>query len=132
MRKDRFDGEWVYRSFHNNPNIDVDFGELQFGKGILVLQTDDGIVQGSLGGPGWNLNLSGSFGQERHSNIRFQGTGVVSDEPWSYDYEGYLIAQWPHAIDQRPAIVGSVIRTIEHSSGQSPAGYVASFVAIKI
>ena len=43
--------------------------------------------------------------------------------------------QWPNGVDQRPAIVGSVIRTIPHSSGEpgtvAPARVVASFYAVR-
>jgi hypothetical protein len=66
---------------------------------------------------------------------RFQGTGIVNGEQWIYDYEGYLVNHWPNGVQQRPAIVGSVIRTIPHSGGEpgtvAPAGVVASFYAVK-
>jgi len=44
---------------------------------------------------------------------------------------------WPNSNSrlQRPAFVGSVVRTIPHSSsdgGVSPAGVVASFYAVKM
>lgn len=56
-------------------------------------------------------------------------------EQWVYDYIGYVVPPWPNGIDQRPAIVGSVIRTIPHSGGQpgtlNPAGVVASFYAAR-
>jgi hypothetical protein len=60
---------------------------------------------------------------------------VVGGEQWIYDYEGYLVAHWPNGVQQIPALVGSVIRTIPHSSsngGISPAGVVASFYAVKL
>ena len=38
---------------------------------------------------------------------------------------------WPNGVDQRAAIVGSVIRTVPHNNGQARAGYVASFIAVK-
>jgi 2-polyprenyl-6-methoxyphenol hydroxylase-like FAD-dependent oxidoreductase len=50
----------------------------------------------------------------------------VSASSAAYDYEGYLVTHWPNGVQQRPAIVGSVIRTISHSGGESgtvaPAG----------
>lgn len=66
---------------------------------------------------------------------RFQGKGVVSGEEWVYDYIGWLVPAWPNSNDtlQRPAIVGSVVRTVPHSSGSggvAPAGVVASFYAV--
>lgn len=62
---------------------------------------------------------------------RFQGVGMVGGEQWIYDYEGYLIPDWPNGIGQVPAIVGSVIRTIPHSGGTAKAGVVASFYAVR-
>jgi hypothetical protein len=62
---------------------------------------------------------------------RFQGSGDIGGETWVYDYVGYLVPIWPNGVEQRPAIVGSVIRTVPHSSGQAKAGYVASFIAVK-
>jgi hypothetical protein len=41
-----------------------------------------------------------------------------------------LIPIWPNGVDQRPAIVGSVIRMVPHSNGQARAGYIASFIAV--
>jgi hypothetical protein len=67
--------------------------------------------------------------------VRFQGVGIVSGEKWIYDYEGYLVPDWPNGVDQVPAIVGSVIRTIPHSGSQPntvhPAGVVGSFYAVR-
>ncbi len=74
-----------------------------------------------------------SYGDPMHA--RFQGVGVVSGETWIYDYIWYLVPNWSNGVDQRPAIVGSVIRTVPHSSGTpgavSPAGVVCSFIAVK-
>jgi hypothetical protein len=79
------------------------------------------------------LTLKGarSYGDPMHA--RFQGVGVVSGETWIYDYIWYRVPNWPNGVDQRPAIVGSVIRTVPHSSGTpgavSPASVVCSFIA---
>lgn len=43
----------------------------------------------------------------------------------------YLVPIWPHGINQRPAMMGSVIRTVPHSGGQAKAGGVASFIAVR-
>ena len=64
--------------------------------------------------------------------IRFQGRGVSPGiEDWVYDYVGYLVPVWPNGVKQRPAIVGSIVRTEPHSNGQQQAGYVASWIAVK-
>jgi hypothetical protein len=131
-----FVGSWTYRSLLNDPDVNTGFDKLEFGRGTIVIQ--DAPMQtlvGTIGGPGWSLKLAGarSYGNPMHA--RFQGTGVVGGEEWIYDYEGYLVPQWPNGIDQVPAIVGSVIRTIPHSGGAAgsvaPAGVVCSFYAAK-
>jgi hypothetical protein len=48
---------------------------------------------------------------------------------WEYDYSGSLAHKWPAGINQVPALVGSVVRAKPH--GSAPAGYSASFVAVK-
>jgi hypothetical protein len=135
MSDNPFVGAWTYRSLFNNPAIDTDFDNLEFGRGTIVIKVAP-IEQlvGTIGGPGWSLALKGarSYGDPMHA--RFQGTGTVNGEPWVYDYTGYLVPQWPNGVGQVAAIVGSVIRTIPHSAGPgkiAPAGEVASFYAVR-
>jgi hypothetical protein len=40
------------------------------------------------------------------------------------------VPSWPNGVEQRPALVGTVIRVVAHGP-TSPAGFVASFVAVK-
>jgi hypothetical protein len=132
MDKDNpFVGRWTYRSFHNDP--DPEACRPPFATGTLVLDEPDyGRLSGSLlGGGGWNLSLVGGYTYGNPFALRFQGSGDNSGERWVYDYVGYLVPIWPNGVDQRPAIVGSVIRTVPHHNGQATAGYVASFIAVK-
>jgi hypothetical protein len=127
-----FVGSWSYRSFHNNPDLAVPFDALRFGAGTLALtEPTFGQVSGTLGGPGWSLALAGHYTYGNPNHARFQGSGDIDGEAWVYDYVGYLVPAWPNGVDQAPAIVGSVIRTLPHSNGQAAAGYVASFVAVR-
>jgi hypothetical protein len=127
-----FVGRWTYRSFQNDPELAKEFNELRFGAGTLVLEEPDyGRLSGSLGGEGWNLGLVGGYTYGNPFSLRFQGSGDIGGERWVYDYVGYLAPIWPNGVEQRPAIVGSIIRTVAHSNGQATAGYVASFVAVK-
>lgn len=129
---DPFAGSWSYRSFRNDPDLSVEFNALRFGAGTLELTTPEfGRLSGSLGGEGWRLNLVGGCTYGNPFTLRFQGSGQIGGEPWIYDYVGYLVPVWPDGVDQRPAIVGSVIRTVPHSGGQAKAGRVASFVAVR-
>jgi len=136
MSDNPFVGSWTYRSLLNEPDVNTDFDKLEFGRGTLVIQDAPmQILTGTIGGPGWSLDLQGwrDYGNPYHA--RFQGTGTVGGEKWIYDYDGYLVPHWPNGVGQIPAIVGSVIRTIPHSGGSpgtvAPAGVVASFYAVR-
>jgi hypothetical protein len=136
MSDNPFVGSRTYRSFLNDPEVNKAFNDLEFGRGTIVIEEAPmQSLKGVIGGPGWSLVLKGarSYGNPMHA--RFQGVGVVSGEKWIYDYDGYLVPDWPNGIDQISAIVGSVVRTIPHSgSGPgtvNPAGVVCSFYAVK-
>lgn len=127
-----FLGNWSYRSYVNDPDFATQPNNLLFGMGTLNLaESADGNVSGSLGGTGWSLSLAGEYKSGNPLVVRFQGTGDIDGERWVYDYLGYLVPNWPNGIAQRAAIVGSIIRTVAHSNGQAPAGFVASFIAVK-
>jgi hypothetical protein len=107
---------------------------LEFGRGtITVEEAPMGVLQGTIGSPGWSLNLSGSINCGDPYCLRFQGNGIVNREEWIYDYIGYVIKAWLNGMNQRPAITGSIVRTIPHSSGSggiAPAGVVCSWIAV--
>ncbi|MDF3335949.1 hypothetical protein P3H80_00865 [Mycolicibacterium septicum] len=132
MDTESFTGTWSYRSFVNNPDLDVDFDDLRFGAGTLTLHSPSlGRLAGTLGGTGWQLELKGAASYGNPFACRFQGVGEIGGETWVYDYVGCLTPWWPHGVDQVPAITGSVIRTVAHSNGQAEAGFVASFIAVR-
>lgn len=139
MSENPFTGTWNYRSLLNNPDDVTDWNSLQFGSGMLVItapSTD--TLGGTIGGPGWSLNLHGSIAYGSPGQVRFQGRGLVGGEEWVYDYIGWLVPVWPNSNDtlQRAAIVGSVVRTVPHSGSEpgtvNPAGVVASFYAVRV
>jgi len=137
--KNPFVGAWTYRSLLNDPQINTNFNDLEFGRGTLTIEnTDSELLTGVIGGPGWSLALHGSRSYGNPMQVRFQGKGLVGGEEWIYDYIGWLTPVWPNSTStlQRSAIVGSVTRTIPHSGSEkgtvSPAGVVASFYAVRI
>ena len=139
MGKNPFVGKWTYRSLLNEPDGTIDFNKLEFGEGTIQIDDNDApeLLTGTIGGRDWSLSLHGSRGYGSPSQVRFQGKGIVSGEQWIYDYIGWLVPVWPNSTEQmqRMAIVGSVTRTIPHSSssgGTAPAGVVASFYAVKV
>jgi hypothetical protein len=127
-----FVGNWTYRSFINNPDANTEFNDLAFAVADLKINASDmDELTGTIGGEGWELKLNGSTSYGNPYAVRFQGVGTINDETWVYDYTGYLIPRWPAGVNQRPAIVGSVIRTVAHSKGKAAAGVVASFIAVR-
>jgi hypothetical protein len=140
MVENPFVGTWAYRSLYNDPDLHKSFNDLQLGYGLIVIQ--DGpemLLTGTIGyaADNWSLNLRGSRSYGSPAQVRFQGKGVVSGAEWIYDYIGWLVPAWPSSTDvlDRPAIVGSVTRTIPHPAsvgGISPAGVVGSFYAVKV
>lgn len=133
-----FVGSWTYRSLLNDPDPNKQFNDLQFGLGTIVIEeAAEEVLKGTIGGEGWSLNLYGSRDYGTPMQVRFQGKGLVNGEEWIYDYIGWLVPVWPNSNPtlQRPAMVGSIVRTIPHSGsggGVSPAGVVASWYAVKI
>ena len=127
-----FIGTWSYRSFINNPDLNLPFNDLRFGAGTLELtEPQTGVVGGSLGGAGWSLSLDGTVSHGNSTIVQFQGRGTIGGEEWVYDYRGFLVPDWAGGVDQVDAIVGSIIRTVPHSDGQATAGYVASWYAVR-
>jgi hypothetical protein len=130
-----FLGDWTYRSFINDPDISKDFHDLEFGRGELVIED---FAPGSFNGrlvfsDTYQFKLSGSSSLDHPPfSVRFQGVGDTADSQGQiYDYIGYLVPDWPNGIGQRPAIVGSVIRTVAHNGGKAAAGVVSSWIALK-
>ncbi|AAM55016.2 hypothetical protein PYR71_29840 [Rhizobium sp. MC63] len=127
-----FTGTWSYRSLINNPDLSVDFNALEFGQGTLVLtELARRKVGGTIGGPGWSLELTGTVRPGDPVELQFTGKGDVAGETWIYSYRGYIVPNWPNGVDQRDAIVGSIVRDVPHSHGVAAAGYVASWYAVR-
>jgi hypothetical protein len=137
MNNNPFVGSWTYRSLLNDPDITKPFNNLEFGRGTIAIhEADFQLLKGTIGGDGWSLELHGSRAYGSPMQARFQGKGLVNGEEWIYDYIAWLVPDWPNsnATLQKLAMVGSVVRTIPHSSsggGISPAGVVASFYAVR-
>jgi hypothetical protein len=128
-------GTWTYRSFLNDPDLSTPYNQYLFGSGYITIEDAPmGVFKGKIGDTGWSLELNGSINYGDPYNLRFRGTGIVGGEEWIYSYVGHVIAPWNNGVNQVPAIVGSVIRDIPHSSGVpggvAPAGVTASWIAV--
>ena len=127
-------GRWTYRSFISNPDIAVDFGAIEFGRGeLLVEYSAPGLFIGRLTfSDDYQFRLQGTAFPSDPPTVRFQGVGDAEKSlNQVYDYFGSLMPCWPHGHDQRPTIVGSVIRSTAHNGDEAPAGVVSAFIALK-
>lgn len=134
-------GKWTYRSFHNNPAPVADDPKtapdkalaLIFAEAVFAFEVPSSTtLKGAIDWPGGGLDLQGTIQPGAAGPVvDIVGTGRpnTGTAGWEYDYRGQLAYQWPNGINQVPALVGTVIRAKPH--GTSPAGYVASFVAVK-
>jgi hypothetical protein len=130
------DGKWTYRSFFNDPAfvgddkqkaLDLIFAEATFTFEISGTELK-GIIDWGSGG----LDLKGTVSSAVPPAVAIIGLGRpgTQTDGWRYDYNGNLAHEWPNAVKQVPAVVGSVIRVNAHGPG-APAGVTASFIAVK-
>jgi hypothetical protein len=133
-------GEWTYRSFFNEPkpvNGDAEAAvALIFGEGALtVTQADPSGFKGALSFGGKAvMDLVGSFKPGAAGSpavIAARGTGRKGSgiENFVYDYIFYPVAPWPGGVDQRQAMVGTVMRAADH--GNAKKGAVVSAIAVR-
>jgi len=127
----QFAGRWTYRSFHNLPDMAAPPDALKFAVGRWDLaDAAFGTIKGRLSFGDDYLVLNGSCYFGNPFSLRMQGIGGTPDtKGWIYDYQGFLVPAWPNGVDQVPAIVGTLVRTVRHEPNR-PAGYVASFIAV--
>ncbi len=130
-------GKWTYRSFRNDPDPSKPFNDLKFAVAELSFEEAEfGKIAGRLSFDNDYLKLTGTITFGNPFTVRFQGVGATSGtiengQPWVYDYLGFVAPAWPNGVDQRPAVVGTIVRTVPHSNGQAKAGYVASWIAVR-
>lgn len=132
-------GKWTYRSYRNQTAlVDGDAARalaLLFGEGVFDLHETEGQVTGALGmGTDYALTITGGSTQPALGLGQFSLIGLGLDGTptagWRYDYKGVVTPSWPNAVDQVPALVGTVIRVNPHGPN-SPAGVTASFIAVR-
>jgi hypothetical protein len=140
MTENALSGNWTYRSYLNDPALIGNDAQkaldMIFGEGQIRFTTADGrnfkAVLDFGGGAVMDLFGTAVAGQGVGPQVlQITGTGRegTSTAKWVYQYLGYVVPNWAEGVNQVPAIVGTVVRTIPHGDGE--AGVVASFVAIK-
>jgi hypothetical protein len=80
------------------------------------------------------MDLAGDViaGDNPHPPIaRAKGRGRPNSSiaDFDYDYIFYAVPAWPDGVDQRPALVGTVIRAASHGTAQK--GMVASTITVR-
>ena len=134
MSEVNISGSYVYRSLVNNKNIQADFNDLEFGRGIMSFTQTDGDVKGTFDmGVGYKMTMEGTvYSADKHSFLRMTGKGRpgTATDKWIYDYFGMIDPLWPVAVAQIPTITGSVIRTVDH--GAAKAGVTGTFYMVLI
>lgn len=129
-----FVGSWKYRSFRNKPEPIQKLEDILFWEATLTINANTvETISGEISDETDRLIIKGATSYGAPFSIRFQAVGEAGTETegWIYDYIGYLVPVWPSGVEQKPAIVGSVIRTVPHSDGKAKAGYIASFIAVR-
>jgi len=127
-------GAWSYRAFLNDPDLERPFNDLRFATARLDLNVQDERVAGQLTGEGWGTWITWSLeltGALERDGFRLRGENVIENERWVYDYAGRFAPDWPHALEPRDVLVGSVIRTAARGRRQSAAGVHATFIAVR-
>jgi len=122
-------GQWSYRSLLNNPDLAVPFDQLRFVQGTLDLAVNGNDITGTIGGPAWSLDITGTFESEDQIYFLLHCVGNIGGEVWKYDYRGFVVPDWSDGVDQRGALVGLIMRVVQH--GSAPAGFVASWYGVR-
>lgn len=136
-------GKWTYRSFHNNPAPVAEDESTAAAKALALIFAEAVFsfeivspteLKGAIDWEGGGLDLTGTIrpattGTSLTVEIVGAGRPGTGTAGWQYDYHGHLAHAWPNGVNQVPSVVGTVIRAKQH--GGAPAGYVASFIAVK-
>jgi hypothetical protein len=134
-------GRWTYRSFLDDPaQVTSDPNTaaekllaLLFAEAVFTFEIPSRVaLKGAIDWPGGGLDLYGILRDDDGTAVMdIKGTGRpgTGTANWEYDYYGHLAHRWPYGVNQRPAIIGNVIRAKPHNG--APAGVVASFIAVK-
>ncbi len=143
MSTDKLSGRWTYRSFRNIPDPVGDFNQIRFAESDIVLNVGaDGRVSGIMSFPSGAaeadkgfMDLTGSIIGQEPLRLQFRGRGRAATrwQDYEYSYDGTLAPAMAGARDQRPVLVGTVMRVRERAGGNeaAEAGVTGTFAAVK-
>lgn len=133
-------GIWTYRSFVNNPTP-VETAEealsLIFGEGELTIAaaSPDAGFRATLSFGGDSvMDLTGDVAAADGAyplvaNVKGRGRSGSPIADFAYDYVFYAVPAWPDGVNQRQALVGTVIRAADHGSARK--GVTASTITLR-
>jgi hypothetical protein len=145
-------GIWTFRSFLNVERGEVPKSGIQLWQAELYLDVDQATnsLFGHLGErvdltpatdaegkPYPFLSIEGDYTEGDLVTLTFRAVGRRGSawEKWIYDHKCVLLPKWMRQPNfspaelQKPTLVGTVIRTVEHDG--APAGATYSFYAVK-
>jgi hypothetical protein len=132
-------GAYTYRSFLNQPEPAPDFDSLRFGEAELsIAVAQDGSVTGTLAFPADPeasdrafMDMTGRATDGSPPTLELEGLGRTGTGTADFDYKyvAYPAPAFSDAVDQRPTLVGTVMRAKPH--GGAPAGVTASLIAVR-
>jgi hypothetical protein len=132
-------GVYTYRSFLNLPQPAPDFNILRFGEAELSIAVgEDGSVTGTLAfpaDPGAGdrafMDMTGRATDGSPPALELEGIGRPGTGTADFDYKycAYPAPAFADAVDERAALVGTVMRAKPHDG--APAGATASFIAVR-
>ena len=94
MSENPFVGSWTYRSLLNDPDVNKSFNDLEFGRGIIIIeQAQMQGLKGTIGGPGWSLVLKGAraYGNPMYARFRESASKLVQADSPAVDWPGRLL-----------------------------------------
>jgi hypothetical protein len=127
-------GRWTYRSFNSNPEVGVDFNELEFGRGELLVEY---LCRGTFVGrlilaEDFQFRLNGIAVPGDPPTLRFHGVGdAEGSQGQTYDYLACVMPMWPHETRYRLVMTGSVIRGLKEGEELPPVRQASTFIAVK-
>lgn len=138
-----FIGNWTYRSLHNTPQEVENFNELRYltveedGPNLIKgrIGSRDNIISlitGRIGSGDYILNIHGTVNiSENLSTITFRAVGIENTitAGWVYDFSGFIPKDLQDSDQQRPVIVGTVIRKVPQEPNRLDE-QTFSFVAV--
>lgn len=126
-------GTWIYRSLHNNSDINATPEQLRLAVSVIEIPPYTGNkFTGTSTSANWRHIIHGEVMGDRLIMRATQGDETTKG--WVYDYQAWIVPKWKNGIGQEVTFTGTVIRVNEHphrTRGISKAGEVFTIYGVK-